>query len=303
MVYSKECKEEILGRFHASGMSRSAACALLDGFPCRSVLLSFLRKEEAGILESTPIEVPGRCEDRKPWEPYPLETKREAMSLLAEGLEPRFVAKRLNIASAHIVRSWAAKFGKLDRLDSRSHPESKREEVISLFKQGASIAKIAEQVGIHNRTAYRWLERAGIDVKASKKPSEKGLGKIMEGDKSTSKDAFESEPGEWAQAWGDLPDDDPVERARVAEVRLAEALAVLDVLKAPGPGSLSNSEKYRAGQMTKAMTAKTKIDDILSDFRIAKSTYFSQGARAAKPDKYVALRECIKAIFKDSKCR
>lgn len=38
--------------------------------------------------------------------------------------------------------------------------------------------------------------------------------------------------------WGleGLPDD-PAERAREAEVRLAEALAVLDVLKAPGPGS------------------------------------------------------------------
>lgn len=303
MAYSKECKEEILSRFHGSGMSRSAACALLDGFPCRSVLSGFLREEEAGILESAPIEVPGRCEDRKPWEPYPLETKREAMKLLAEGLEPRFVAKRLNIASAHIVRSWAAKFGKLDRLDSRSHPESKREEVISLFEQGTSIAKIAELVGIHNRTAYRWLERAGIDVKASRKPSEKDSDKIMSDEKNLSGDACQDEPGEWAQAWGDLPDDDPAERARVAEVRLAEALAVLDVLKAPGPGSLSNSEKYRAGQMTKAMAAKAKIDDILSDFRIAKSTYFAQGARAAKPDKYAALRERIKVIFQDSKRR
>ena len=48
--------------------------------------------------------------------------------------------------------------------------------------------------------------------------------------------------------WGleGLPDD-PAERAREAEVRLAEALAVLDVLKAPGPGSLTNEEKHRAG--------------------------------------------------------
>ena len=34
----------------------------------------------------------------------------------------------------------------------------------------------------------------------------------------------------------------------MAEVKLAEALAVLDVLKAPGPGSLSSAEKYRVGE-------------------------------------------------------
>ena len=34
----------------------------------------------------------------------------------------------------------------------------------------------------------------------------------------------------------------------MAEVKLAEALAVLDVLKAPGPGCLTNEEKYLAGQ-------------------------------------------------------
>lgn len=34
----------------------------------------------------------------------------------------------------------------------------------------------------------------------------------------------------------------------MVEVKLAEAPAVLDVLKAPGPGSLTNGEKLLAGQ-------------------------------------------------------
>ena len=38
--------------------------------------------------------------------------------------------------------------------------------------------------------------------------------------------------------------EDPAERARVAEVKLADALAVLDVQKAPGSGSLTNAEKF-----------------------------------------------------------
>lgn len=40
------------------------------------------------------------------------------------------------------------------------------------------------------------------------------------------------EQTEWRDWGADLPED-PAERARMAEARLAEALAVLDVLKAP----------------------------------------------------------------------
>lgn len=47
--------------------------------------------------------------------------------------------------------------------------------------------------------------------------------------------------------------EDPAERARVAEVKLADALAVLDVQKATGPSSLTNAEKFLAGQAAGAM--------------------------------------------------
>ena len=58
---------------------------------------------------------------RRPWEPYPLETKREAVKLLADGLGPAAAARRLNIGSKGSVRRWAAKLGGLDSLDARSH--------------------------------------------------------------------------------------------------------------------------------------------------------------------------------------
>lgn len=38
---------------------------------------------------------------------------------------------------------------------------------------------------------------------------------------------------------------------RAAEIRLAEALAVLGVLKAPGPVSLTNEEKWRTGELAR----------------------------------------------------
>lgn len=300
MIYSKERKEEILGRFHASGMSMEAACSRLEGFPCRRALSGFLREEEAGLLHPPAVEVAGRCEGREPWEPYPLETKREAMKLLAEGLEPRFVAKRLGVASAASVRAWAAKLGALDRLDSRSHPESKRKDAAALFERGLPVAGIARRVGADPRTVCRWLDEAGVDAKRSQK---KEGAKRMAREEGGPGGAPGEEPGEWARAWGDLPDDDPVERARLAEVRLAEALAVLDVLKAPGPGSLSSMEKRRAGERARATASKARVDDVLRDFRIAKSTYFSQAARANRPDKHAALRRRVRAIFEESKGR
>ena len=236
MAYSKERKEEILGRFHASGMSMRAACARFDDFPCAQTLSRFASEEEAGLLDPPALEVPGRCEGRRAWEPYPLETKREALRLLAGGMEPRHVAKRLGVAGARPVREWASKLGRLDELDARSRPDSAREEAAMMFAQGSSVAEIAERIGADRKTVYRWLDRAGVDRERPRK------GK---GAEDMAEKADREEPGEWARAWGELPDD-PEERARVAEVRLAEALAVLDVLKAPGPGSLSNAEKHRA---------------------------------------------------------
>lgn len=302
MVYGKEYKEEVLSRFHASGMSKSAACSSLEGFPCARTLSAFLREEEAGLLRPPVLEVPGRCPDgRRPWEPYPLETKREALKLLADGAGPSAVAKRLNVGSVGAVRAWAAKLGRLDVLDARSHPGSKRERAVASFLGGEPVRAVAEREGVDPRTVYRWLEKAGIDAGAER-DRKKGKGAAMPAaDGNGGRDGgFEGGRGEWARAWGDLPDDDPVERARLAEVRLAEALAVLDVLKAPGPGSLSNSEKHRAGQAARAMAGEARVDDVLRDFDVARSTYFSQAARAAAPDKYAALRARVKAVFEDS---
>lgn len=293
MAYSKERKEEILGRFHASGMSMRAACARLDGFPCAQTLARFVREEEAGLLHPPALDVPGRCGGRGRWRPYPLETKREAMRLLAGGMEPRHIAKRLGIASAAPVREWASKLGRLEELDSRSHPDSARGQAAMMFEQGSTVAEIAGRVGADRKTVYRWLDEAGVGGRRSKK------GKDAEG---MAEKEDREEPGEWARAWGELPDG-PEERARAAEVRLAEALAVLDVLKAPGPGSLSNQEKRRAGEMARATAPKARVRDVLADFRIARSTYFSQEAIGRKPDKYAALRARVRAVFEESKRR
>ena len=293
MAYSKEYKEEVLGRFHASGMSMREACRALDGFPGQRSLSRFVSDEESGLLHPPALEVPGRCEDRRPWESYPLGTKQEALRLLVDGMEPRCVAKRLNIADASSVRAWASSFGGSGEIDARSHVDATPREAAMMFGRGLSVAEIAGRTGASRTTVYRWLDKEGVVRKRAEK---KG------GAEDVAKKEGGEGPGEWARAWGELPDD-PEERARVAEVRLAEALAVLDVLKAPGPGSLSNAEKHRAGERARAAAAKARVDDVLADFRIARSTYFSQEAIGRKPDKYAALRVRVRAVFEESRQR
>lgn len=292
MAYTKEYKEDVLSRFHASGMSMRAACEYYDDFPSACTLKKFVSEEEVGLLQPPVLEIPGRCEDHQVWETYPLETKREALRLLVDGIKPHFIAKRLNIHSAAPIRTWASNLASIDELDARSCISSTPREAVMLFLQGLSTTEVAKRCGASEMTIRRWLDKAGVDRKRpQKRKGRVPMGKLDD-----------EEQGAWTRAWGTLPDD-PEERARVAEVRLAEALAVLDVLKAPSPSSLSNTMKHRAGEMAKTMTSKIKTSDILTDFCIAKSTYFSQRARAHKADKYAALRVRIKAVFKESKCR
>ena len=104
------------------------------------------------------------------------------------------------------------------------------------------------------------------------------------------------EQTDW-RGWGaDLPEE-PAERARMAEVKLAEALAVLDVLKAPGPASLTSEEKWRAGELARGRRPLVRLGDAAETLSIPKSTYLDQAARAARPDPKAALRVRVRASF------
>ena len=108
--------------------------------------------------------------------------------------------------------------------------------------------------------------------------------------------AAEPEQTEWRDWGADLPGD-PAERARMAEVKLAEALAVLDVLKAPGPASLTSMEKWRAGELARERSPLVRLGDVTETLSIPKSTYLDQAARAARPDPKAALRVRVRASF------
>ena len=87
---------------------------------------------------------------------------------------------------------------------------------------------------------------------------------------------------------------------RMAEVKLAEALAVLDVLKAPGPASLTSMEKWRAGELARERCPLARLRDVTETLSIPKSTYLDQAARAARPDPKAALRARVRASFEAS---
>ena len=107
------------------------------------------------------------------------------------------------------------------------------------------------------------------------------------------------EQTDWRDWGADLPEE-PAERARMAEVKLAEALAVLDVLKAPGPASLTSMEKWRAGELARERSPLVRLRDVTETLSIPKSTYLDQAARASRPDPKAALRERVRASFEAS---
>lgn len=89
-------------------------------------------------------------------------------------------------------------------------------------------------------------------------------------------------------------------RRREYGVKLAEALAVLDVLKAPGPASLTSEEKWRAGELARGRCPLVRLRDVTETLSIPKSTYLDQAARASRPDPKAALRERVRASFEAS---
>lgn len=101
------------------------------------------------------------------------------------------------------------------------------------------------------------------------------------------------EQTDWRDWGADLPDD-PAERARMAEVKLAEALAVLGVLKAPGPASLTSMEKWRAGELARERCPLARLRDVTETLSIPKSTYLDQAAGAARADPKAALRARVR---------
>ena len=195
------------------------------------------------------------------------------------------------------------------------YTKEEREGILWEFhRSGLSVKRACRELGLFPNAGnlYRWLrmEEAG-ELVAREMPDRPARMHCAHGEGSPryaarprpapEEVAAVEGPGQtdWRDWGADLPDD-PAERARMAEVKLAEALAVLDVLKAPGPASLTNMEKWMAGALARERSPLVRLADVTATLAIPKSTYLDQAARAARPDPKAALRERVRASFEAS---
>ena len=181
--------------------------------------------------------------------------------------------------------------GAADRPKHRPYSEATRREAVRLVGLGQRPADVARRLGVANRGTVSAWARAARGGKLWPWAGARGAGRAEGGGMDRDGAGGQTDWSDWA---ADLPDD-PAERAEAAERRLKELAAVLDVLKAPGPGSLSNREKWMAGQRARA--AGARLRDVCSDLAIPKSTYCAQAAIAARPDKYGPLRARVALSF------
>ena len=178
--------------------------------------------------------------------------------------------------------------GRAPRQRGARYPASTRAEALRLLRLGWRPCEAARRLGVSSGgLVSRWARAARRGSISPGKPARRREGPMGEQPERTA----------WRDAWGELPED-PAERARVAERRLYEALAVLDALKAPGPASLTSAEKYLAGQRARA--DGVPLAQVLADLSVARSTYLSQAGRLAAPDRRGPLRERIRLSFERS---
>ncbi len=184
------------------------------------------------------------------------------------------------------------------------YTKEEREGILWEFHQsGLSVPEACRRLPLFPTRAnlYRWLrmEEAG-ELAATEMPDRAARMHCAHGEGSArfaarsrrirgEAEVEGPEQTDWRDWGADLPDD-PAERARMAEVKLAEALAVLDVLKAPGPASLTSMEKWRAGELARERCPLAGLRDVTETLSIPKSTYLDQAARAARADPKAALR-------------
>lgn len=180
-----------------------------------------------------------------------------------------------------------------DRPRHRRYEDKTKREAVRLLSQGMRPTEVARRLDVSSgELVSAWAKKArGANIL----PSDEPVGRCAGMAKRTA--GAEPEQTVWRDWAADLPED-PEERLAAMERKYIEMGAVLDVLKAPGPGSLSNLEKRAAGQVARERGAR--LADVCSDLAIAKSTYEAQPAIAAKADKYAALRRRIRKSFEAS---
>ena len=182
--------------------------------------------------------------------------------------------------------------GKSERAKHKHYDRKTKTEALKLIGQGLRPAVVARRLNVTSGSIVsRWAREA-----RERRAKPAFAARVEEN--VSKEETKEPIPGGW-QEWAleGLPED-PEERAKVIERRFIELGAVLDVLKAPGPGSLSREEKSRVAMAAKARGLK--LSKVCKDLKIARSTCYACAAREGREDPYSQLKARIGTVFEES---
>lgn len=140
-MYSKEDKERHLADLRESGMPANRF-AKQPGRPSRFSLLRWRKEAEAGLLDVPEREVRGRVEHCK-HALYPEATKREALALLARGMRPCDIARRLGLQSGSVIGNWK-RAAERDTMSAEVGPMGDAGRKAGAARPGELEARIAE---------------------------------------------------------------------------------------------------------------------------------------------------------------
>lgn len=252
------------------------------GYPTKNALLAWVREYES--------RQDLRLGYRRAARQYDLNQKRIAVEhYLKHGHCLAYTVRALGYPSRETLRHWLDELRPdLRRIESSTSSVreyafvEKQHAVIALKTRAGAARDVAQQVGVSRQTLYNWhsrllSEQSSTDMSNNKNPAS-----------NRQRDTLCAELADLKQR---------VQKLRLEHDILNKANELLK--KDPGidPRLLTNREKT---QLVDALRTDYPLKQLLTELRLARSTYFYRRMRGALPDKYASVRSLISDIFHDN---
>ena len=180
------------------------------------------------------------------------------------------------------------------------NPEDKKQAVIDLCSRNGSAKDVADQYGVSRYSLYNWKKQLLSDeVPASmtkKTMKDKPLSRQVE-DLQTENEELCKKVEDLRHEYEELQKQ--TYRLRLEKDVLEKAAEILKKDQGVSLNTLTNREK---SMVIDALNDRYSIKELLSVFKMAKSSYYYQESRLKAPDKYSDLREEIRKVFSESGC-
>ncbi len=249
------------------------------GYPTKNSLLAWVRE-----YESRHDLKPGYRRERRQ---YDENQKRIAVEhYLKHGHCLAYTVRALGYPSREMLRHWLDELRPaLRRIESGTIPTreyalvEKQHAVVAFNTRAGAVREVAQKVGVSRQTLYNWHsrllgEKTPDDMSKNKNPTPR-----------RQRDTLCAELAELEQR---------VQKLRLEHDILNKANELLKKDQGINPLLLTNQEKT---QLVDALRIRHPLKQILSELRLARSTYFYHRMRRAIPDKYASVRSLIAEIY------